>query len=1520
MNKVYIKDQQDNKVLPYTHVSAVLDDEGNDLSSHLGAFEDEVRGLVETPHQEYVTVATYASLPASGSADTIYRVSSYDGANSQVDDTVYSEYAWDGAQYVFLCVKSQIDEVFDITVYNSNTKYANLSAALGVDGANIPQSLRRGGMSVKYVQSSDNKYIQARCMAQNFTTDVTQWQGVDDKPTDGSKNLVESGGVFEKTNISKSELLTVSSTLSDKYISSSGYASDGGGFAIVVYQVVQGEKLSIYNNYHEGVSLAYCFYNSSTFSSSNVVQKGPNVTAQENNYYNVIVPEGATYLGVQKRVNVSSASVTRYDSISASDMLKDINAKHLYFIYKANTKTIKVNRKYSALKDIQVELAPCGPNNLVAIKRWGFVNNENTKTLSQNSPSTFINADTDWIEPYVMWCTDSSVSGSGSGGWTGGWHGDTTYPTAETISVEVYKDGCLCSDDSVDFANEVKIVVTNRVKAGNKISTQDVTGTNCLEEKVVYSFKGKKIYVNVSIKALYDIRIDTYYGMAVSKFGSEISFFGKDIQTAAYNGTLKYNSPCNCFASKNTSGEYIIAIMDAVGIGTGREHSFYAHAYAAYSKAYFNLINTESPLTLAQGESTYWSGSYEFAEKLELTSIGVTPSCIEGVDNIPTNNSNNVVKSGGVKNAIDEIAGGEKIIKDALNIRETSLTSFGSSYSGYITQDGNLVSASNAFITHYYVKSGYGLKVTCSQDDAPVTQSIAWAIYNSTTVFDETTLLSKSDNNAKGTFTESFVVPDGAKTILVQRFYVGSSLIKQLTNLGTDALDEIDGMNIALSKKKRSFVYLQDAIVNTSLTDEIKDKVLDGILSLKVDGISGGQYIISKVSIVNYSGYYLTIDVSEIVDGSLVKVCTFEKTNASMAGITKITGRVEATVTDVYYAECIVDLEKLGTSYFTSYNVTSVNGSTYRNYGINPECFVNPVYKSVLPESSYNRLRRAFRALYIEDLDNTRSYLLKTFSYNTETGYLSIEVCTTENYIAAYSFNLDIGTEHSGIEKVKLSDDCYAELDFSVLKSNFRYSYTSSTLPKESLFSVDINGGSTSLLAEDELTLTLDGEPMKLHDCGVVSKLFYLSCGNDVYSTKSITKQNYTSNDIDNTLIKVCSFPEERISTTEREYIEGVNALKELNNGSLIINVRVCYYTTDERTEHGEYSIFYRYDGSTLHKLFAGNWNYLTLTSGVVKNGGRWTAVWDYDNYNNLVFLSERCNQGVGGRAWMSKDGGITWYVIFNAFTNTNYNLYKVVQPSGWDSEHNDFERPVPGTGSYPNSNFHIHGIAYDRWRDCVYIVSGDASMVKGSYTAVWILNNPGSCSLYPASGDIPEGATNGSIKMLECNWTRIGLYSDENNLGKNLQFVSILPFKNKICFGTDSGGGGINGIISNTYPDNFVATNFKVEYPLNADSENALTHCAGGVLKLDNTPFLWTFHREGSGFGPTSSDQKGCVIAINYKANTFNRVWLDDTLNSDRATKVSWGSTMIGNGNELYLRYKGWGTPVNIIRRMRLK
>ena len=72
---------------------------------------------------------------------------------------------------------------FDISAYHATggvlAKYSDLAAALGTNGANIPDALRKGGMSVKFVQSSDNKYVQYRLMSSAWSTTVSDWQGVD---------------------------------------------------------------------------------------------------------------------------------------------------------------------------------------------------------------------------------------------------------------------------------------------------------------------------------------------------------------------------------------------------------------------------------------------------------------------------------------------------------------------------------------------------------------------------------------------------------------------------------------------------------------------------------------------------------------------------------------------------------------------------------------------------------------------------------------------------------------------------------------------------------------------------------------------------------------------------------------------------------------------------------------------------------------------------------------------------------------------------------------------------------------------------------------------------------------------------------------------------------------------------------------------------------------------------------------------------------------------------------------------
>lgn len=218
--------------------------------------------------QNYITVSSYSGLPDLGAVDTIYRVSNWDG--TQVDATKYAEYAWnntgiDQGEYVLLDVKTQVGEVYDISAANSGQCYEDLTAALGTNGNNVPDGIKRGGMQVKFIQgtapSVDNKYVQYRLMAQNFTTDVTQWQGVDDDPIAGSDDLVKSGGVDNYVNaciadigiyrlyqgMYRPDLNTykqVSTRVMTSMLPNKGTVKTKSGFIILKYDV-----FDIYGNY-----------------------------------------------------------------------------------------------------------------------------------------------------------------------------------------------------------------------------------------------------------------------------------------------------------------------------------------------------------------------------------------------------------------------------------------------------------------------------------------------------------------------------------------------------------------------------------------------------------------------------------------------------------------------------------------------------------------------------------------------------------------------------------------------------------------------------------------------------------------------------------------------------------------------------------------------------------------------------------------------------------------------------------------------------------------------------------------------------------------------------------------------------------------------------------------------------------------------------------------------------------------------------------------------------------------------
>ena len=73
-------------------------------------------------------------------------------------------------------------DIYDVSYHNKGITFSSLSALLSAENLStlIPTEVRCGGMTIRFVQNSDNKYVQYRLMSNEFSTDTTQW-AIDDE-------------------------------------------------------------------------------------------------------------------------------------------------------------------------------------------------------------------------------------------------------------------------------------------------------------------------------------------------------------------------------------------------------------------------------------------------------------------------------------------------------------------------------------------------------------------------------------------------------------------------------------------------------------------------------------------------------------------------------------------------------------------------------------------------------------------------------------------------------------------------------------------------------------------------------------------------------------------------------------------------------------------------------------------------------------------------------------------------------------------------------------------------------------------------------------------------------------------------------------------------------------------------------------------------------------------------------------------------------------------------------------------
>ena len=132
-------------------------------------------------------------------------------------------------------------KINDVTTINTGVVY-DISKATGqsyetladaLSGNNVPPEVREGGMSIRYVKTSDNKYVQYRLISNSWSINTRYWQGVDENLNIFSNDLLTSACIskelipccHEKINRNSQILEIEPKWIDEAYIKSDGTIS-----------------------------------------------------------------------------------------------------------------------------------------------------------------------------------------------------------------------------------------------------------------------------------------------------------------------------------------------------------------------------------------------------------------------------------------------------------------------------------------------------------------------------------------------------------------------------------------------------------------------------------------------------------------------------------------------------------------------------------------------------------------------------------------------------------------------------------------------------------------------------------------------------------------------------------------------------------------------------------------------------------------------------------------------------------------------------------------------------------------------------------------------------------------------------------------------------------------------------------------------------------------------------------------------------------------------------------------------
>lgn len=299
----------------------------------------------------------------------------------------------------------------------------------------------------------------------------------------------------------------------------------------------------------------------------------------------------------------------------------DINKKNFSVSYSKESDITSVFAKYGKVDDIQYVFRKLTVNQLFALYQMYTKPNANPTPNIFSDGTPICNGITDWIGPYIIGAVDN---GDGTGPtFTGGAHSSdnnntTGFPTAETISYQVYIDGKILTTSGNYTGDRVDIYVKNKIMSYNTKSTKRFTH----EETVHYTITPSGISVDFEMRPYEKLKWKTYYGLqAVTDYYTHVIFPlgqynveqpSKGLSVDAGNkDNYRVNS---IILSKSGTTETLELWMDnTVGLGMRNfvDNNLPIAFTREYNKTYMRLVG-ETPVIINPGEVYSWKGGYRF--------------------------------------------------------------------------------------------------------------------------------------------------------------------------------------------------------------------------------------------------------------------------------------------------------------------------------------------------------------------------------------------------------------------------------------------------------------------------------------------------------------------------------------------------------------------------------------------------------------------------------------------------------------------------------------------------------------------------------------------------------------------------------------------------------------------------------------------------------------------------------------------------------------------------------------------